>query len=204
MWTGLTELILAGLADYGAWLLGAATLVSAAGLPLPATMLLLAAGAFARQGLLDGPSAVLLAAAGAILGDGVSYALARTGGALTTARVQALPAWQRAHDLFQRWGVLAIFLSRFALTPLALPVNVLAGSTRYALRRFLVPVLFGEGLWAMLFCGLGYVFADRWTALSNAASNLTTVLAATVAVAGILLWRRARTGHACIPAPMPA
>jgi membrane protein DedA with SNARE-associated domain len=204
MWPDLTQLLLDSVSAYGALALGAATLVSAIGLPLPASLLLLAAGAFARQGLLDGPSAILLAAGGAILGDVVSYALARTGGALTTARVQALPAWQRARGLFQRWGALAIFLSRFALTPLALPVNVLAGSTRYALRRFLAPVLFGEGLWAVLFCGLGYVFADQWSALSSAASNLTTVLAATAAVAGILLWLRARTGQARIPAPIPA
>lgn len=35
-----TQLILTGLTDYGAWTLGAATLVSTAGLPLPATLLL--------------------------------------------------------------------------------------------------------------------------------------------------------------------
>ena len=39
----LSELFLNGMLTYGIWALGLATLVSAVGVPLPATMLLLAA-----------------------------------------------------------------------------------------------------------------------------------------------------------------
>lgn len=204
MWPDLTSLILDSLSAYGVLALGAATLVSAVGLPLPASLLLLAAGAFAREGVLDGPSAVLLATGGAVLGDGVAYGLGRTGQALTATRLQALPAWQQARGLFQRWGALAIFLSRFALTPLALPVNVLAGSTRYGLRRFLAPVFFGEGLWASLFCGLGYVLADQWAAVSSTVSEASVWLAALVALAVGAAWLSARFGRARTPATVSA
>ncbi|MDW8325480.1 MAG: VTT domain-containing protein [Anaerolineales bacterium] len=201
MWMDWTQLILTGLIDYGAWVLGAATLVSAAGLPLPATLLLLAAGAFARQGLLDGPSAILLATVGAIVGDVISYGLGRTGHALAATRIQSLPAWQQAHDLFQRWGALAIFLSRFALTPLALPVNVLAGSTRYAPGRFLTPVLLGEALWVVLFGGLGYAFADQWQAVSAAAGEASAWLMGLSAAAALAVWAGARLKGITLASP---
>lgn len=204
MWPELTQVLLDNLSAYGALALGAATLVSAVGLPLPATLLLLAAGAFARQGLLDGPSAVLLATAGASLGDLVAYGLGRSGHALAATHMQSLPAWQRARSLFQRWGALAIFLSRFALTPLALPVNLLAGSTRYAPGRFLTPVLLGEGLWAVLFCGLGYVFADQWQTVSAAAGETSVWLVGLSAAAGALVWLHARFARTRLPVHCPA
>jgi membrane protein DedA with SNARE-associated domain len=160
---------------YGPWALGAATLVSALGLPLPATMLLLAAGAFMRQGALDWQAAVILAALGAVLGDSGSYLLGRYGGTLTLGRAPTPTRWRQAQSIFQRWGGLTIFISRFLLTPLALPVNLLAGSTRYTPWRFLGSVVSGELLWVFLFSGLGYVFADRWEALSDLTGDLSLI-----------------------------
>src|SRR3990172_4082758 len=66
--TDLSELVLTNLTAYGAWVLGAATLISALGLPLPATMLLLAAGAFMRQGTLNWQAGGFLAGLGAMVG----------------------------------------------------------------------------------------------------------------------------------------
>lgn len=199
----LTEWALAGMQIHGVWALGAATLLSALGLPLPATMLLLGAGAFARQGVLDWPSAIVLAAAGAILGDAASYWLGRLGGDLASARAQAAPAWVQARDLFQRWGGLAIFVSRFALTPLALPVNLVAGGARYSAWRFIAPVVLGEVVWVIVFGGLGYAFADQWAALSSALSNqagaFSAYLVALIALVGAVAWwlrrRAARNQH---------
>lgn len=183
MMMDMSELFLNGILTYGIWALGLATLVSAIGLPLPATMFLLAAGAFAQQGTLDWQSAVLLAALGAILGDAISYGLARFGGALTPRRVQTTDAWGRSQRAFDRWGVWAIFLSRFLLTPLALPINLLAGSTRYAPWRYASAVVAGEALWAVAFIGTGYLFADQWEMVSELAGSLTNFVA--IAVAGI-------------------
>jgi membrane protein DedA with SNARE-associated domain len=189
----LSDWLLLGLQNYGAWVLGATTLLSAVGLPLPATMLLVAAGALARQGTLDWAAAVALAAAGASLGDAASYWLGRSGSRLLAGRVQTAPAWQRARGAFRRWGGLAIFLSRFALTPLALPVNLIAGSTRYSAWRFIAPVVLGESLWVIAFGGLGYVFVDQWAALSNVISSqaggLSAYLVALIALVGVVAWR---------------
>jgi membrane protein DedA with SNARE-associated domain len=189
----LSDWLLLGLQNYGAWVLGATTLLSALGLPLPATMLLVAAGALARQGTLDWAAAVALAAAGASLGDAASYWLGRSGSRLLADRMETAPAWQRARGAFQRWGGLAIFLSRFVLTPLALPVNLVAGGARYSAWRFIAPVVLGEVLWVMVFGGLGYAFADQWAALSSAlgtqAGGFSAYLVALIALVGVVAWR---------------
>lgn len=193
----LNEVILAGLQTYGAWALGAATLISALGLPLPATMLLLAAGAFMQQGVLNWQSAVVLAALGAVLGDSASYLLGRFGGARALRRVQATATWHQAQGTFQRWGGLSVFLSRFLLTPLALPVNLIAGSARYTFWRFLRSAAPGEVLWVLIFSGLGYAFADQWQALSEGLSSLSTGLAmiSLLAIGGWMAWHRVRSGR---------
>ena len=62
------------------------------------------------------------------------------------------------------------------LTPFALPINLLAGSTRYSLWHYLTLVVAGETLWVIAFGGMGYVFADRWEAVSSLLGDLTGVV----------------------------
>jgi len=195
--TDLSELVLNSLLTYGEWALGAATLISALGLPLPATMLLLAAGAFMRQGALDWQAAVILAALGAVVGDSVSYLLGRYGGSMALRRRQTAATWHWAQGIFQRWGGLTVFLSRFLLTPVALPVNLIAGSTRYAPWRFLGSVVLGELLWVLIFSGLGYAFADQWEALGDLTGNLSGVFVgiALLLIGGGYLLHRAWPGR---------
>ena len=189
--TDFSELVLTGLRTYGEWALGAATLVSALGLPLPATMLLLAAGAFMREGVLNWQAGVILAALGAVLGDSASYLLGRYGGAMVVRRAQTAGTWHQAQGIFERWGGLTVFLTRFLLTPLALPVNLIAGGAHYTLWRFLGSVVSGELLWVLIFSGLGYAFADRWEALSTLVGDLSAVLVgvALLLIGGYLLRR---------------
>ena len=99
--------------------------------------------------------------------------------------------------MFERWGGLAVFFSHFLLTPLALPINLLAGGTRYTLWRYLGLVVAGEALWVVTFGGMGYLFADQWEAVSALMGNLSGALAAAalgLTGAGYLL-RRAWLGR---------
>ena len=193
----MNEILLSSILAYGAWALGAATLVGALGLPLPTTMLLLAAGAFMRQGTLNWQTAMALAALGAVLGDSASYLVGRYGGAATSRRMEKARAWRQAQGVFQRWGGLTIFFSRFLLTPLALPVNLIAGSTRYTVWRFLSLVVLGEILWVLLFSSLGYLFADQWSALSEVLGSATVMLLCLLAllVVGVCLTHRVYAHH---------
>ena len=58
-------------------------------LPLPASMVLIAAGAFAQQGVLGAQAAAAAALAGAVLGDSGSYGLGRFAAPRIPARMRA-------------------------------------------------------------------------------------------------------------------
>lgn len=169
--------LLTALLNHGSTLLGVTLFFSALGLPLPATMLLVAAGAFSRQGLFAADAAVLAATAGAVAGDGCSYLLGRFSLRLAPASLLASAGWARASAQFARWGAWSVFVTRFLLTPAALPVNLLAGSTRYGWARFMAAVVAGETVWVLLFGGIGHVFADQWENISRLAGDVLGVIA---------------------------
>jgi len=187
--TDVSALLLTALLNYGNTLLGTTLFLAAFGIPLPATMLLMAAGAFIRQGVLPIEGAILAGISGAIAGDACSYLVGRFSLQLVPASVQASGNWQGASALFARWGGWSVFVSRFLLTPVALPVNLLAGSTRYAWTRFMTAVVAGEIIWVFLFGGLGYLFANQWEVLSGLAGDVSWVLLGIVLVlAGVWIF----------------
>ena len=188
----LSSLLLTALLNYGALMLGITLFLAALGLPLPASMVLIAAGAFAQQGVIGIQEAASAALAGAVLGDSGSYGLGRFAGLRIPPRMRASALWTRAAALFTRWGLLGIYLTRFLLTPVALPVNLLAGSLRYPWPRYLAAVVAGEATWVGLFGGAGYAFSQQWESISNLVADAGGILlgGVLVVVAGRWLWRR--------------
>jgi membrane protein DedA with SNARE-associated domain len=188
--SNLTDVILAGMLTYGAPMLAVALLLGALGLPLPGTMLLLAAGAFVRQGVLDWMMTPVLALIATMLGDSGSYYVGRVGGMMLRS-IRNTTAWQKAQETFVRRGGLAILLTRFLLTPLALPTNLIAGSNRYQFNRFFLWMAVGEVIWVAGYMGLGYVFAYSWEALSSFVGNLSGLLVGllVLGVGGYLAYR---------------
>ncbi|MFC1976391.1 hypothetical protein ACFLXQ_08325, partial [Chloroflexota bacterium] len=61
----LTDLLLHGMTTYGAAVFGLVLLLGALGVPIPSTLMVLAAGAFARQGAIDWRAALLIGLLGA-------------------------------------------------------------------------------------------------------------------------------------------
>lgn len=182
MSTSISELVLTGMLAYGAYALGLALLLGAVGLPVPGALIILASGAFVRQGYMDWPSALGLGLAGVVLGDTVAYLLGRLAGAWVGRRYGATPIWQSAVNQFQRRGWLAIYLTRFLLTPLGVPVSFIAGGSRYPYWRFLLFDLLGEATWLLLYGSVGYVVGSQWEAVSEFAGNFTGLLVGLVAL----------------------
>ncbi len=171
----LTEAALNALRSYGPAGLALVLFIAAIGVPLPATMLLLAAGALIRAGEFDWQLAGLFALAGAVLGDSSSYAVGRFASHLVPPFLTRNHAWQQAEATFERWGAMAILLTRFLFTPLALPANLIAGDS-YSFRRFLAFDVAGEIIWVVLFGGLGFLVAESWAQLGATIGNLTGAL----------------------------
>ncbi|NPV86112.1 MAG: DedA family protein [Anaerolineae bacterium] len=191
--SALTEFLLSNVVTYGAPVFGLTLLVAAAGVPLPTTFLVVAAGAFSQQGIFDGLPAFLLGLVGAILGDSLDFWAGRYGRRWVLRRFGGLVSWHRAEVIFHRRGGLAIYLTRFLLTALALPINLIAGTSGYSFPRFLLYDVFGEATWLIVYGGLGYLFGTQWELVSDLISNFGGLaLGIAILVAGVYLWHRAR------------
>jgi membrane protein DedA with SNARE-associated domain len=190
----LTDFFLTWMINYGAPAFGVALFVGAVGVPLPGSLLVLAAGAFARQGVIDWPSASIFGLVGAVLGDTLSYAMGRFAKQWVQRYFGQRTTWQTAQATFAHRGGLAIYLTRFILTQVAIPINLIAGSSGYTFSRFWVFDFVGEVTWLVLYGGLGYIFGNQWELISQFISDFSGLLIGVlVLVVGIyFVWRRQR------------
>ncbi len=190
---GFTELVVASLSQYGFAALLFLTFIGSLGIPFPVTLVILAAGAFTRQGALDVRLALPACLAGAALADNGEYILGRLAGRWLKLRFSDKPVWRQAQGVIHRQGGWAIVLTRFWLTPLAPAVNLIAGG-RYPYGRFLLLDLLGQCLWVLAYGGLGYIFFDRWLQVSQTLGDFTgaSVALVFVAIVGALLLRKIR------------
>lgn len=163
----MTDLLLDGMTTYGAITLGIALLLGALGTPIPTSFMVIAAGAFARQGVINGQSAFLVGLGGAVIGDSLSYGLGRFAQGWVQRRLDRSSAWQNACRRFEQGGALTIYLTRFLFMPLAVPANLIAGGTGYSYQRFLTYDLAGEITWLVLYGGIGYAFGNQWQTVSQ-------------------------------------
>lgn len=179
----ISELVQLGILLYGAPALGLAVMAGAFGLPVPSSLLLVIAGVISRQGNLDWYYAAALGLLGAVVGDSLGFALGRWGGKWASRRYGKSKLWVNAQSTFDRGSGVAVFLTRFLITTLAVPVNLLAGSSKLRFRSFFFYMIAGEAMWIMLYGGLGYLFSSQWQYLHSTLSyfgSAAFVLAATV------------------------
>lgn len=167
----MSDFLLTQVINYGAPLLGIVVFVGGLGIPLPCTVLVIAAGAFAREGFLPWHTTALISIVSVVVGDSISYSLGYYASDYVTRRFGGTPRWIEAEQAFQKWGPLSIFFSRFLVTAIALPVNLLSGTTRFPFRKFLAYDLMGEIVWILGYGGLGYLFGSQWEVVNEFLSN---------------------------------
>jgi membrane-associated protein len=199
----LSDLALSSLIAFGAPTLVFVSYIGSLGIPFPITLVIIAAGAFARSGLLDWRLALLACLVGSVLADNSEYLLGRMAQRWLKRRFEQKFVWQQALATINRQGGWAILLTRFWLTPLAPAINVLAGS-RYPYAQFLLFDIIGQLLWVLLYGGLGYIFAVQWELVSQAASQFSGLSVALVGLAfGVfyLVKRRHAKKNSCLNYP---
>lgn len=118
---------------------------------MPGTISVIAAGAFVQQGILPWHITVLIGLVCAIVGDSLSYGIGFYARDAIHRRFRGTSSWIQAEGAFQRWGPMSILLSRFLVTAIAIPVNLLAGTSSFPYTRFIVYDVAGEILWIILF-----------------------------------------------------
>jgi undecaprenyl-diphosphatase len=164
------------------------------GLIAPGETAVLVAGVVAGQGEIDLWVLIAIVWAAATLGDLTSYTLGRRLGRgfierhgprlkITEERLQHVDRF------FERRGGMTILVGRFiGLVRSVAPF--IAGSSRMPLRIFLPYDVLGAGLWAALFCTLGYLF---WHSLDRVTAYLgrgVFALATLVALVAALVYAR--------------
>jgi membrane protein DedA with SNARE-associated domain len=190
----LNDLLLTYIVTYGALVLALVFMVAAIGLPLPSTLCVVAGGAFIQQGVLDPYTTVVFGLLGVVVGDTLSYGMGRLLRHPIQRRYGQSGAWLRAEAYFARRAGIAIFLTRCVLTPIAVPINLVAGSSDYPVQRFVAYDAAGELMWLLGYGLLGYLFGSQWEYVSDLISNASGLLVG-LAIAGggayaLLRWQR--------------
>ncbi len=184
----MIDTIFALVPTYGAYLIAACVTLSCLALPLPSSLLVLAAGGFAASGDLNLWEVGLGAFAGFALGDQLVYLIGRRGGTAIKQRIEKAPKRAalvcKAEKFVEKRGAWAVLASRTIVSPLGPYVGFVGAAAGMTWLRFSVPALSGAAIWSASYAGLGYSFADRITEIASIISNLAGVLIAI----GIVIW----------------
>ena len=181
----LTELV----SQYGAWTYGIlfGIIFAETGFVvtpfLPGDSLLFAAGAIAALGPLDPFTLALLLILAAVAGNFVNYQVGRwVGPRAFSGEVKWLRKdyLDRTHAFFEKHGVVAVILTRFAPI-LRTFAPFVAGIGRMSYGRFMLYNTIGATLWVSLFVGAGYFFGN----IPQVKHNFSLVILGIVAVSFI-------------------
>ncbi len=202
-WLGaIGDQVLTALLVYGYPALGLTLLLGAIGLPLPDGVATTVAGSLASQGRIDWFWAATIVVVASLLGDVIGYGLGRL---LSRKFLDRHGRWlgftaarrARAQSLFDRWGLLTVFITRTFMSYLSSIASVLAGISHYRLPKFLGVALLGRLVWTAGYFGLGYGIGGDWEAATGFLTNLSVLLLLLVllAAAGAVAsgWRGAFT-----------
>lgn len=181
-------------ANHGYWLLIVAVLGRQACLPVPTNLVLVAAGALARQGNLSLPGILGVSVGTFLLADLAWYAAGRRTGDRILHVVCGLSSGPescvcRARTTFHKYGVRTLLFSKFVigLDALAAP---LTGADRTAPVRFLIFDGIGAALWSGAYTAVGYAFSNQ---LDRVAIHLARIgFATTAVIAAIFIYNLLR------------
>lgn len=188
----MIDTILGLVPSYGAYLVALCVALSCLAVPLPSSMLVLAAGGFAASGDLDLWQVGLGAFAGFVIGDQIAYQIGKRGGIAVKARLAKGPKRAamigKAESFVDRHGSWAVLASRTIVSPLGPYVGFVGAAAGMTWMRFTFPAVFGAANWSAGYAGLGYAFADRIADIANLLGNLAGAIMALALVVGSGIW----------------
>jgi membrane protein DedA with SNARE-associated domain len=140
-------------------------LIEQAGLPIPATPLLLAAGALAGQYQLNFALVVIVAASGSLVSDTFWYFFGKRKGPvvlnfLCKIALEPDSCVRRTESTFTRLGVQTLLVCKF-VPGLNTAAPALAATAGIGLPQFLLFDWLGALLWSSAFAGLGLMFSRQ-------------------------------------------
>ncbi|MGE5602278.1 MAG: DedA family protein [Nitrososphaerales archaeon] len=190
----VTRTLLEWLMLNGPLTLGLLAFVCALGVPLPIPLLMVAVGALVRQGHMHLPTAVIVTAGGTLIAELLYYSIGRQLGPLARSQTGArfAAAYSMAESRFRQRPSLTVYLTRWLFAPIGIPVNLIAGSSRFPLERFVFGAVVGNTMWIIGYTVLGYALGNEWHNMSPVFDRYKVYFAGAAAVIGlaILAWRK--------------
>ena len=177
------------IARHGPLLLGLLCFVEAIGLPLPAAIALLGAGALCDQDQLPLVATFAAGLGGLLLGDLLLYLVGRYSGWFLLGllcRLSANPesCVHRSAQTFYQKGRTALLFTKFipGINTMAAP---LAGSLRMRPEQFFAFDLAGALIYAGAYFGLGYVFSDLLGVIVTGIAGASELVKSALIVGGL-------------------
>src|SRR6266498_1394613 len=180
----MSDFLLTQVINYGSPLFALFLFLGALGIPIGASVLVIAAGAFSQQGILNWYITAFLGLLGSVLGDAISFGIGYYAKDWVDAHFGKSPTWKSARDTFDSRAGMAVYLTRFLITALAVPINLIAGGSGIRFRRFMTYDALGELTWIVLYGGLGYLFGSQWELVSDFISNFGGLILGVVILGG--------------------
>jgi membrane protein DedA with SNARE-associated domain len=172
-------------------------LLAALVVPLPASTVLAAAGAFAAQGYFSIYVVLSIAFLGNIIGDATGYFVARKYGVVFLRRIGfqkilASKLYSLLEGYMENFSYSLIFFSRF-LTGVGPLVNIISGITRVRYNIFFGIGIIGEVAYVSLYGLVGYFLGSEWennVSFFLEATGVIVMLGITVSILQYGLFRR--------------
>jgi membrane protein DedA with SNARE-associated domain/rhodanese-related sulfurtransferase len=177
----LTDLVI----THGILLVFLATLAARIGAPMPAAPFLVIAGGLAAMGQMSWVAALVVAIVASNLGDGLWFWAGRRHGYRVLrllCRISISPdsCVRQSETFIQRWGGRSLIAAKF-VPGVSVVAPPMAGAMGMSVLAFLGFATLSAALWAGLFLGIGWVFAQQ---IQKALDMLSTL---GVVSAGLLL-----------------
>lgn len=175
----MNDLVLLWMVEYGTPLIGLGVFLGCFGIPLPSSLSIVVGASMAMTGELALFPIVAVSLLAAIAGDQFGYLIGKLSNNLMSGSSGTTQAvMRRAQKYLDKNGIKAVFFSRWLLSPLGPPINLLAGGATMSWLDFTVASLTGEMVWVALYASAGIMFGQYIPEIVEYSSSITAVLAA--------------------------
>lgn len=175
----MSSTILTLFVNYGVIILVIVLIGASCALPLPASLLLITAGALSQDAM---PlwQVFIYGIVATVVGDHLGYFIGRAFNVGLNNRLG--DKFAPAQKLMDRWGMVGIFLSRWLFTVVGGWLNLFCGMIRYPLWKFTIMDVLGEIIWVVSYASLGYAFQTQVENLNTMLGNFSYAALGVVAI----------------------